>query len=102
MSQDQAELSMFPFARNVGDLASPPDGRLDGPVTRVRLQTGRTAWLVTRHAEVRQMLRNEAFSSDTTNPGFPAPALALAVPADEPTMRSRSIAFGPEHLPVTW
>jgi pentalenic acid synthase len=30
------------------------------------------------------------------------PDLALAVPADELTMRSHSIAFGPEHLPVTW
>jgi cytochrome P450 len=27
--------------------------------------------LVIRHADVRQMLRSEAFSSDTTNPGFP-------------------------------
>jgi len=55
----------------VGDLASPPGGRLDVPVSRVRLPTGRTAWLVTRHADVRQMLRSEAFSSDTTKPGFP-------------------------------
>jgi cytochrome P450 len=30
------------------------------------------------------------------------PDLALAVPADELTMRSHSIAFGPEHMPVTW
>jgi len=71
MSQDQAELPMFPFARTVGDLASPPGGRLDLPVSKVRLPTGRTAWLVTRHADVRQMLRSEAFSSDMTSPGFP-------------------------------
>jgi cytochrome P450 len=71
MSQGQAELPMFPFARTVGDLASPPGGRLDVPVSKVRLPTARTAWLVTRHADVRQMLRSEAFSSDTTNPGFP-------------------------------
>ena len=30
------------------------------------------------------------------------PDLALAVPAHQLTMRSHSIAFGPEHLPVTW
>ena len=30
------------------------------------------------------------------------PDLAVAVPADQLTMRSNSIAFGPEHLPVTW
>jgi len=58
MSQDQAELPLFPFARTVGDLASPPGGRLDVPVSKVRLPTGRTAWLVTRHADVRQMLRS--------------------------------------------
>jgi cytochrome P450 len=71
MSQDQAELPMFPFARTVGDLASPPGGRPDVPVSKVRLPTGRTAWLVTRHADVRQMLRSGAFSSDMTKPGFP-------------------------------
>jgi cytochrome P450 len=71
MSQDQAELPMFPFARTVGDLSRPPGGRLDVPVSKVRLPTGRTAWLVTRHADVRQMLRSEAFSSDMTSPGFP-------------------------------
>ena len=71
MSQDQAELPLFPFARTLGDLASPPGGRLDVPVSKVRLPTGRTAWLVTRHADVRQMLRSEAFSSDMTSPGFP-------------------------------
>ena len=71
MSQDQAELPLFPFARTVGDLASPPGGRLEVPVSKVRLPTGRTAWLVTRHADVRQMLRSEAFSSDMTSPGFP-------------------------------
>ena len=58
MSLDQAALPMFPFARTVGDLARPPGGRLDVPVNRVRLPTGRTAWLVTRHADVRQMLRS--------------------------------------------
>ena len=71
MSQDQAELPIFPFARTVGDLASPPGGRPGVPVSRVRLPTGRTAWLATRHADVRQMLRSGAFSSDMTKPGFP-------------------------------
>jgi len=71
LSQDQAELPMFPFARTVGDLASPPGGRPGVPVSRVRLPTGRTAWLATRHADVRQMLRSGAFSSDMTKPGFP-------------------------------
>ncbi|MBW4703742.1 cytochrome P450 [Micromonospora sp. RL09-050-HVF-A] len=40
-------------------------------VTRVQLPTGATAWLVTRHPEVRQLLRHPAFSSDLQRPGFP-------------------------------
>ncbi|MFJ8685747.1 cytochrome P450 [Micromonospora wenchangensis] len=43
----------------------------DRAVTRVQLPTGATAWLVTRHTEVRQLLRHPAFSSDLLRPGFP-------------------------------
>ncbi|MFC8850165.1 MULTISPECIES: cytochrome P450 [unclassified Micromonospora] len=45
--------------------------RFDGPVTRVRLPTGVPAWLVTRHADVRQLLRHPGFSADLERPGFP-------------------------------
>ncbi|MFJ6198156.1 cytochrome P450 [Micromonospora sp. NPDC092111] len=45
--------------------------RYVGPVTRVRLPTGAAAWLVSRHADVRQLLRHPAFSSDLHHPGFP-------------------------------
>ncbi|MBM0230026.1 cytochrome P450 [Micromonospora sp. ATA51] len=45
--------------------------RFVGPVTRVRLPTDATAWLVTRHADVRQLLRHPGFSADLTRPGFP-------------------------------
>ncbi|TDC52514.1 cytochrome P450 [Micromonospora sp. KC207] len=41
------------------------------PVTRVRLPTGVPAWLVTRHADVRQLLRHPGFSADLERPGFP-------------------------------
>jgi cytochrome P450 len=44
---------------------------LDGPVTRVRLPTGGWAWLVTRHADVRHLLRHPGFSADLERPGFP-------------------------------
>ncbi|WP_229401649.1 cytochrome P450 [Micromonospora okii] len=44
---------------------------LDGPVTRVRLPTGNRAWLVTRHADVRHLLRHPGFSADLERPGFP-------------------------------
>ncbi|MFC4149652.1 cytochrome P450 [Micromonospora mangrovi] len=45
--------------------------RFDAPVTKVRLPTDATAWLVTRHADVRQLLRHPGFSADLSRPGFP-------------------------------
>ncbi|UFR05214.1 cytochrome P450 [Streptomyces sp. Go40/10] len=43
-----------------------------GPLSRVRLYDGRTAWLVTRHHEAREMFADAAlFSSDHDNPAFP-------------------------------
>lgn len=44
-----------------------------GPVTRVTLRSGQEAWAVSRHADVRAMLTNPAFSSDRANPNFPLP-----------------------------
>ncbi|MFY1702600.1 MULTISPECIES: cytochrome P450 [Micromonospora] len=52
-------------------LAEDEQERYAAPVTRVRLPTGATAWLVSRHADVRRLLRHPAFSSDLTRPGFP-------------------------------
>ncbi len=48
-------------------------GRLlaEQPVSRVTLVTGRQAWLVTRHADVRTVLGDNRFSADVTRPGFP-------------------------------
>jgi cytochrome P450 len=73
---DVAQLPTFPFA-------SPPSqpfvpvgeedlARLDAPVTRVRLPLGGWAWLVTRHADVRAVLRaGPVLSSYPWTPGFP-------------------------------
>jgi cytochrome P450 len=70
-----AELPLFPFTTpNRTPFTPVPDIEQDppaGPVTRVRLATGGWAWLVTRHADVRQMLRHPAFSADVRRPGFP-------------------------------
>jgi cytochrome P450 len=42
-----------------------------GPVTRVTLRSGQEVWAVSRHADVRAMLTNPAFSSNRANPNFP-------------------------------
>jgi cytochrome P450 len=82
-------LPLFPFRSPDGNPFQPvaPADRaeLDGPVSRVRLPTGGWAWLVTRHADVRQLLRSDAFSADLTRPGFPLlRPLALGTPQNRP------------------
>lgn len=78
------DLPAFPFANPAATPFTPVDpadqGRLDGPVSKVGLPTGGWAWLVTRHADVRQLLRHPGFSSDLTRPGFP---LLRALPKQE-------------------
>lgn len=44
----------------------------DGPVHRVATAGGGTAWAVTRHADVREMLTDPHLSSDRSKPGFPS------------------------------
>jgi cytochrome P450 len=65
----------FPFKRQLGELLIPPVNPGDGTefprIGQVVLPTGKTAWLVTGHEEVRQMLRSPAFSSNMDSPGFP-------------------------------
>jgi cytochrome P450 len=41
------------------------------PIARVLLPSGRHAWLVTRHADVRAVLTDPRFSSDRRHPDFP-------------------------------
>jgi cytochrome P450 len=52
-----------------------------GPIERVELPTGILAWLVTKHDDVRQMLRSPDFSADPTRPGFP---LMRRMPRQDP------------------
>ncbi|BCJ49211.1 cytochrome P450 [Actinoplanes sp. NBRC 14428] len=94
-------LPLFPFRSPDDDPFTPVTAadrrRLDGPVTRVRLPTGGWTWLITRHADVKAMLRSDAFSADMTRPGFP-----LLRQAPPPTPQSRRGSFirmdGQEHL----
>ena len=55
----------------------------EGPVVRAELAEGRQVWLVTRYAEVRQLLADTRFSSDATRPGYPtrrSPSCARSTP----------------------
>jgi cytochrome P450 len=70
----------FPVVRQC-PFAPPPEYdrlRAEEPVSKVRLPTGDTAWLVTRYEDVRTVLSSPVFSADGTRPGFPTifPGLA--------------------------
>ncbi len=45
-----------------------------GPMTRVTLLDGQEVWAASRHADVRAVLTDPAFSSDRANPNFPVPS----------------------------
>jgi pentalenic acid synthase len=71
----------------------PPDSvaelRTRGPVSKVRLFDGSTAWLVTGHAEARALLADPRVSSDRGRPGFPMP---VPLPAQSgPTTMSATL-----------
>ncbi|GAA1910203.1 cytochrome P450 [Streptantibioticus ferralitis] len=64
----------FPAPRGACPFAPPPayeQARREQPVSRVTLWDGSQCWMVTRHAEVRTVLRDQRFSSDASLPGFP-------------------------------
>lgn len=70
---DPQLIKAFPVPRSCP--FSPPQGLLtlmrEKPVAKVRLASGRDAWLVTRHADVRAILDDERLSADETKPGYP-------------------------------
>ncbi|WP_269857331.1 cytochrome P450 [Streptomyces sp. RPT161] len=64
----------FPAPRGACPFAPPPayeQARREQPVSRVTLWDGSQCWLVTRHADVRSVLRDQRFSADARHPGFP-------------------------------
>ncbi|RMI46686.1 cytochrome P450 [Streptomyces triticirhizae] len=64
----------FPMARDCPFAAPAAYRKLRerGPVTRVTLSTGRTAWVVTGYHEVRAVLADPRVSADIRHPNFPA------------------------------
>jgi cytochrome P450 len=69
-----AEALDFPASRG-GCPFTPPvalaELSRETPVGRITLRDGSRAWLVTRHADVRALLRDERFSSSPDHPNFP-------------------------------
>lgn len=66
----------FEFPGRRGDCPFSPSPELttfarDTSVGRISLWDGSPAWLVTRHADVRAVLRDSTFSSAAHHPGFP-------------------------------
>lgn len=72
------ELPEYPMARAAGCPFDPPpalqEQRREGPLTKVRLWNGDTAWLVTPYAEQRALLADPRVSADVTKPGYPSPS----------------------------
>lgn len=56
--------------------------RRHSPIVRVTLWDGRTAWLVTRFADARAVLRDRRFSADASDPNFPSLNPSQVVPND--------------------
>ncbi|SOB85571.1 cytochrome P450 [Streptomyces sp. 1331.2] len=65
---------VHPAARGGCPFDPPPayrQAQQDEPVSRVTLWDGTPTWLVTRHEEVKAVLGDARFSSDSTRAGFP-------------------------------
>ncbi len=90
MTTDQDTPPAYPFARTSGFDPAPELARLRaaGPVHRVRTATGE-AWLVTRHAAVREVLSSTAFGT-----GYPG---ALPTGADDLATGFLFLHDPPEH-----
>src|SRR5437660_12095641 len=74
---DPAEIPEYPMTRAAGCPFDPPPGlktaQQAGPLAKVRLEDGRTFWLVTRYADQRAVLASSKVSSDLRTPGYPQP-----------------------------
>jgi cytochrome P450 len=75
VASTSSEIPAFPMAKAAGCPFSPPPAVLalqaEGPIAKVRLWDGSTAWLVTRYAEQRALLCDPRISHDIDLSGFP-------------------------------
>jgi cytochrome P450 len=95
----ESPLPVFPPVRP--PLGPPEDYarfRESEPVKAVETPSGTKAWLVTRYADIREMLRGEGLSSDPRTPGFPAFVGFRRLSADGTTPRIPLVDMDqPEH-----
>lgn len=74
LTTSQTEPLAVPASRGRCPFDPPPayeDARRTAPVSRVGLFDGTTAWMITRHEDVRTVLGDQRFSADASRPGFP-------------------------------
>ncbi|MFR9732053.1 cytochrome P450 [Saccharopolyspora sp. MS10] len=94
-------VASFPVARRCP--YEPPDEyarlRDSEPISRVTIPTGREAWVLTRHEDVRFMLADPRFSADRRNPDFPflVEGQQESISSFRPNMLSMD---APEHGPA--
>ncbi|WP_067899292.1 cytochrome P450 [Nocardia vaccinii] len=89
-------LPAFPMARATGcPFDPPPQLRELDPVSRVRIWSGETPWLVTGYDEQRAVLADQRFSADTTKEGYPHQSAAIN--ARRRTFRAFIAMDDPEH-----
>ncbi|GHG81356.1 cytochrome P450 [Streptomyces griseocarneus] len=76
-----SQIGAFPYPRTCP--MQPPKEyaslRAEQPISKVTLASGRTAWLLTRHEHIRQLLASPDVSSNMAHPGYP---LHFDIPAE--------------------
>lgn len=72
-SENRNAVRRFPMRRQCPFAPAPEYAELreEGPIVRVLLPNGQSAWVVTRYTEVQQVLAHSQISTDITRPGFP-------------------------------
>jgi cytochrome P450 len=69
--------------------------REETPITKVKLPTGATVWVATRHEDIRAILSDPRFSSNRRNPNFPR--LSQEAPPDTSLKPMLLEMDAPEH-----
>ncbi|MBO0651868.1 cytochrome P450 [Streptomyces triculaminicus] len=76
-----SQIGAFPYPRTC-PLQPPKEYsslRAEQPISKITLASGRTAWLLTRHEHIRQLLASPDVSSNMAHPGYP---LHFDIPAE--------------------